>query len=66
MKKKINIITISLFPLIFLIGFIVSYKNSGKIREYVRIAIIWSIVTLSPISAEAKSLYAASSLTPCK
>ena len=53
--KKINIITLSLFSWIFLIGFIVSYKNSGKIRESIRIAIIWAIVTLSPISAEAKS-----------
>lgn len=53
--KKINIITLSLFSAIFLIGFIVSYKNSGKIRESIRIAIIWAIITLSPISAEAKS-----------
>ena len=53
--KKINIITLSLFSSIFLIGFIVSYKNSGKIRESIRIAIIWAIVTLLPISAEAKS-----------
>ena len=37
-------------------GFIVSYKNSGKISEYIRIAIIWRIVTLSPITAEAKSV----------
>jgi len=53
--KKINIITLSLFSSIFLIGFIVSYKNSGKIRESIRIAIIWAIVTSSPISAETKS-----------
>ena len=53
--KKINITTLSLFSAIFLIGFIVSYKNSGKIRESIRISVIWAIITLSPISAEAKS-----------
>jgi hypothetical protein len=53
--KKINIVTLSLFSAIFLIGFIVSYKNSGRIRESIKIAIIWSIITLPPISAEAKS-----------
>ena len=53
--KKINIIIIGFFSSIFLIGFIVSYKNSGKIRESIRIAIIWAIVNLSHISAEAKS-----------
>lgn len=53
--KKINIITLSLFSSIFLIGFIVSYKNSGKICKSIKIAIIWAIVTLSPISVEAKS-----------
>ena len=52
--KKINIRTLSLFSSIFLIGFIVSYKKSGNIRESIKIAIIWAIVTLSPISAEAK------------
>lgn len=53
--KKISTITLSLFSSIFLIGFIISYKNSGKIRESIRIAIIWAIVTLSLISTEAKS-----------
>jgi hypothetical protein len=55
MSKKINIATVSLFSVIFLIGFIVNYKNSGRVRESIRIAIIGTIVTLSPISAEAKS-----------
>jgi len=64
--KKINITTLSLFSAIFLIGFIVSYKNSGKIRESIRIAIIFAIITLSPISAEAKSsgLPGVNSFTP--
>ena len=53
--KRINVISLGLFSSIFLIGFIVSYKNSGKIYESTRIAIIWAIITLSPISAEAKS-----------
>ena len=53
--KRINTISLSLFSSIFLIDFIVSYKNSGKIYESTRIAIIWAIITLSPISAEAKS-----------
>jgi len=53
--KRINVISLGLFSSIFLIGFIVSYKNSGKIYESSRIAIIWAIIILSPISAEAKS-----------
>ena len=55
MSKKVNIITVGLFSVIFLIGFIVIYKNSGKVRESIRIAIIYTILTMSPISAEAKS-----------
>lgn len=55
MTKKINIVTLSLFLVIFLIGFRLSYKNSGKLRESIRIALIWAIVTLSPLSVEAKS-----------
>jgi hypothetical protein len=55
MSKKINVVSVSLFSIIFLIGFIVNYKNSGKIGKSIRIAIIRTIVTLSPISAKAKS-----------
>ncbi len=55
MTKKVNIVTLSLFLVIFLIGFRLSYKNSGKFRESIRIALIWAIVTLSPLSVEAKS-----------
>lgn len=55
MTKKVNIVTVSLFLVIFLIGFRLSYKNSGKFRESIRIALIWATVTLSPLSVEAKS-----------
>jgi hypothetical protein len=55
MNKKVNIVTVSLFLVIFLIGFRLSYKNSGKFRESIRIALIWATVTLSPLSVEAKS-----------
>jgi hypothetical protein len=48
MCKKINIVSVSLFSIIFLIAFIVNYKNSGKVGESIRIAIIWTTVTLSP------------------
>ena len=53
--KKINNITLSLFWVIFLIGFIVSYKNPGKIREFIRISIIQGITSVSFIGGEAKS-----------
>lgn len=53
--KKTNFITVSIFWAISLIGFIFSYKNSGNIRKFIRIAIIWTIVTSSPINVEAKS-----------
>ena len=65
--KKINITTINLFLPIFLIDFIVSYKNSSKILESIKIAIMWTIImTLPPISAEEKSsgLSGADSFTP--
>jgi hypothetical protein len=55
MSKKINVVSVNLFSIIFLIGFIVNYKNSGRVGKSIKIAIIWTIVTLSPISAEAKS-----------
>ena len=55
MTKRVNIVTVSLFLVIFLIGFRLSYKNSAKFREYIRIALIWATVTLSPLSVEAKS-----------
>ena len=62
--KKINIITLSFFSSIFLIGFIVNYKNSGKIRKSITIAIIWAIVTLFPISAKSIGLPGANGFTP--
>jgi hypothetical protein len=55
MIKKVNIVIVSLFLVIFLIGFRLSYKNSGKFRESIRIALIWATVTLSPLSVETKS-----------
>jgi len=55
MTKKVNIVIVSLFLVIFLIGFRLSYKNSGKFRESIRIALIWATVTLSPLSVETKS-----------
>lgn len=51
--KKINIITLSLFLSIFLLGFIVSYKS--KIRKSIVIFINSLIVTLLSINAKAKS-----------
>jgi hypothetical protein len=33
MNNKANTVTVSLFLVIFLIGFRISYKNSGKFRE---------------------------------
>jgi hypothetical protein len=55
MTKKVNIVTVSLFLVIFLIGFRLSYKNSGKFRESIRIALIWATATLLPLSVKAKS-----------
>ena len=51
MNKRFVII---LFPVIFLIAFTVTYKGSGKVRESIRIAIIWVIISASPLGAEAK------------
>lgn len=53
--RKINIITVSLFSSIFLISFIISYKNSGKPFKSIKIATLWAIVTFLPISSQAKS-----------
>ena len=55
MNNKANTVTVSLFLVIFLIGFRISYKNSGKFRESIWIALIWATVTLSPLSVQAKS-----------
>jgi hypothetical protein len=55
MNKKINIVTISLFWVIFRIGFRLTYKNSGKFNKSIRIALISATVILSPLSVEAKS-----------
>jgi hypothetical protein len=54
MSKKTNIATVSLFSVIFLIGFIVNYKNSSRVRQSIRIAMIGALVTMLPISAQAK------------
>lgn len=55
MTKKFNIVTISLFRVIFLIGFSFSYKNYFKFRKSIQIALMSSIKTLSLLSVEAKS-----------
>jgi len=51
MNKRFVII---LFPVTFLIAFTVTYKRSGKVRESIRISIIWIIISASPLGAEAK------------
>jgi hypothetical protein len=55
MTKKINIINASIFLVIFLIGFRFSYKNSGKFRKSIQIALICATTSLLPVSVGAKS-----------
>jgi len=64
--KKINIIIVNLFLAIFLIGFVVSYKNFGEICESTRIVIIFLIINLSFMITEKRStrFWGADSFTP--
>ena len=49
MNKRFVII---LFPVTFLIAFTVTYKRSGKVRESIRIAIIWLIISASALAKD--------------
>jgi hypothetical protein len=55
MTKKVNIAIVSLFLIIFLIGFRLNYKKSGKFRQSIIIGLIWAAVVVVPLSVETKN-----------